>query len=99
MYMPNQTENSQAASTSKPDKIQKNLSWKTVKYRSPDAPISRREKEILKLLIIGKTSSEMANELFLSLDTVKSHLKSIYLKLKVHSKEDALVVALENGYA
>ena len=49
---------------------QNNNAWMRIKYRRPDASISRRETEILRLLIIGKTSTEMAQELFLSLDSV-----------------------------
>ena len=46
-----------------------------------DSPISNREKEILKLIEIGKNSKEIAEKLFISLETVKTHRKNMILRL------------------
>lgn len=52
--------------------------------------LSRREKEILEKLGEGLRYQEIADAFFLSIDTVRSHIRSIYEKLQVNSREDAL---------
>ncbi len=47
--------------------------------------LSKREREILRLLALGKSAPETAEELFISLHTVESHRKNIRLKLKTNS--------------
>lgn len=64
--------------------------------KNPDSPLSRREEQVLQLIAIGKSRSHIAKELFIEPTTVKTHIKNIYLKLKVHSREDALKTAMEN---
>ena len=54
------------------------------------SPLSNRESMVLKHLIQGKTYSTIATELYISGETVKSHLKNIYKKLNVNSKADAV---------
>lgn len=63
--------------------------------RSESSPLTRRETEILEHIAIGKSRKKIAEELFIDLETVKSHIKNIYHKLDVHSKEDALKTAKE----
>jgi LuxR family maltose regulon positive regulatory protein len=58
-------------------------------------PLSRREAEVLQLLATDLTSTEMARELFLSVHTVRSHIKSIYAKLDVHSRYEAIARATD----
>lgn len=48
--------------------------------------ISTREEEIIELLVEGKTNSEIATALFISANTVKTHIKNIYAKLKVSNR-------------
>jgi DNA-binding CsgD family transcriptional regulator len=48
--------------------------------------ISRREADIIKLLLKGKTNREIEKELFISLSTVKNHIYNIYRKLKVKNR-------------
>ncbi|MBN1148673.1 MAG: tetratricopeptide repeat protein [Anaerolineales bacterium] len=55
--------------------------------------ISERELEVLRLLNSELSSAEIADELFVSVHTVRSHIKSIYQKLGVHSRYQALVKA------
>ena len=57
--------------------------------------ISEREIEVLYLLASGTPNREIAAKLFVSLDTVKSHLKHIYNKLGVHSRTQAVARAKE----
>jgi DNA-binding NarL/FixJ family response regulator len=62
-------------------------------------PLSRREHEILQLACEGLTNAEIAATLFLSANTLKSHLRSAYHKLGVHSRTQAVVWYLRNGLA
>ncbi|MBN1686299.1 MAG: helix-turn-helix transcriptional regulator [Spirochaetales bacterium] len=55
--------------------------------------LSDREKEIAGLLIKGKTNKEIAGLLFISVNTVKSHIKSIYKKLKINNRVQLLYLA------
>jgi DNA-binding NarL/FixJ family response regulator len=56
----------------------------------PDASLSIREKEILELLGKGLRYKEIAASLFISMDTVRTHVRNIYEKLQVHSRTEAL---------
>ncbi len=51
---------------------------------------SQREKEVIDLLIQGKTNQQIADELFISLSTIKFHLGNIYKKAEVKNKSEAL---------
>lgn len=66
--------------------------------RSDASPLTRRETEILEHIAEGKSRKKIAEELFIDLETVKSHIKNIYQKLDVHSKEDALKTAKEQKF-
>lgn len=52
-------------------------------------PLSSRELEVLRLLAIGNTNDEISRSLYVSANTVKTHLKSIYRKLDVNSRHEA----------
>ena len=54
-------------------------------------PLTRRELELLKLICKGLTNKELANQLFLSINTIKTHLKNLYLKLEVKNRAEAIV--------
>ena len=56
----------------------------------PVDAISEREIEVLQLLADGHSNQEIARALVVSANTVKSHLKSIYGKLDVHSRREAV---------
>jgi DNA-binding NarL/FixJ family response regulator len=53
--------------------------------------LSKREEEILNLLVKGYRYKEIADALCISFETVRSHLKNIYVKLHVHSRTEAVV--------
>ncbi len=52
--------------------------------------LSERKKEILKLLSEGLRYKEIADKLFLSTETVRTHIRNIYEKLQVNSRTEAL---------
>lgn len=57
---------------------------------------TKREKEIVSLLAKGFRYKEVAEKLFISMDTVRTHIKHIYKKLNVNSRTDA-ILKLQNG--
>ncbi len=60
-------------------------------------PLSARELEILSLMGSGLSPREAAQELTISVGTVRNHLKSIYAKLQVHNRVQAIQRAKESG--
>ena len=57
------------------------------------SPLTSREKEILSLVAKGKSNSQIAEKLFVREVTVKTHLNSIYRKLKVDNRVQAVLLA------
>jgi LuxR family maltose regulon positive regulatory protein len=60
-------------------------------------PLSERELEVLHHIAEGLTNLEVADRLFLSLNTVKAHTRNIYGKLDVHNRTQAVARARELG--
>lgn len=58
--------------------------------RQADSPLSGRETQVLQAIAQGKTYTKIAAELFINKETVRSHIRSIYHKLEVNNKSDAL---------
>jgi LuxR family maltose regulon positive regulatory protein len=63
----------------------------------PREELSARELAVLRYLPTMLTSQEIAGELFVSLNTVKSHLKNVYRKLDADGRRDAVRRARELG--
>jgi len=63
-----------------------------------NTPLTSRETQVLELLSKGKSYTVIADELFIHKETVKSHIKNIYFKLQVHSKAEAIEIALKNKF-
>lgn len=61
-----------------------------------DSGLTPREREVLAELCTGKSYKLIADALFISEETVRRHLKSIYRKLEVHSKSEAVIRALHD---
>ena len=55
--------------------------------------LSDRESEVLALIAIGLTNAEIADELYLSIETVKTYVKRLYAKLGVHNRAQAAIAA------
>ena len=61
------------------------------------AKLSSREIEVLTSLSDGNNYQEIADRLFISVDTVRHHIRNIYRKLHVHSKSGAVAKAIRKG--
>ncbi|MBW3548202.1 MAG: response regulator transcription factor [Actinobacteria bacterium] len=59
--------------------------------------LSRREREVLSLMMAGLDRSEIARRLFLSANTVRTHTRNLMAKLGVHSSVEAVSLALRAG--
>ena len=79
------------------------IARRVIEHLKPPAPsdnigqLSQRELEVLKLMVEGKSNPEIAAELYLSTNTVKTHVRGIMNKLSVDDRVQAAVVALRNG--
>ena len=65
------------------------LSFVQVNKNRPIA-LSEREFEVLQQIYEGKTNQQMAEHLFVSVNTIKTHITSIYTKLNVNSRTAAI---------
>jgi DNA-binding NarL/FixJ family response regulator len=60
------------------------------------APLTDREQEVLQLLLSGKSNREIAETLFISESTVKTHVRSIFSKYDVASRAELISTLLKN---
>ncbi|GAA3085354.1 response regulator transcription factor [Streptosporangium carneum] len=61
-------------------------------------PLTRREMDVLRLAALGARSSEIADQLFLSVGTVRNHLSRIMCKTQARSRLDAVRIASDSGW-
>lgn len=66
---------------------------------SPHEGLTPQELHILRLVGAGLSNQQLADELTVSLSTVRTHLKSVYRKLGLHSRPEAVSYAVRNGLA
>jgi DNA-binding NarL/FixJ family response regulator len=71
---------------------------KALKARDRLPMLSSRELEVLNILAIGKSTKEIAKQLYLGEPTIKTHLASIYRKLEVNNRISAVAVARDNSW-
>ena len=58
--------------------------------------LTNQEKKVLQQLVDGKSYKLIATELFVAIDTVKTHIRNIYAKLHVHSGTEAVTKAIRD---
>ncbi len=61
-------------------------------------PLSERELDVLRLICVGKSNQEIADDLFIALDTVKRHINNIYGKLGVRRRSQAIIESRRLGF-
>lgn len=65
--------------------------------RAQRQDLTAREREVLQLLVRGRSNKEIGAQLYISDETVKSHLKTLFAKLKVRDRTDAAISAVRHG--
>ncbi|MDQ8181025.1 response regulator transcription factor [Pelagicoccus sp. SDUM812005] len=78
--------------TSLPQSVAKRL-----ELRSQRDQITERERDVLEALIKGRSNKEIASSLSISEETVKSHLKTLFAKLRVRDRTEAAIAAIRHG--
>jgi DNA-binding NarL/FixJ family response regulator len=68
------------------------LSW-PLRHRG----LTVRESEAMALLVLGQRNREIADSMYVSVDTVKTHLRNAYRKLQVRNRAEAVATALEDA--
>jgi DNA-binding NarL/FixJ family response regulator len=76
-----------AATTEQADQLTANLEL-----------LTEREREVLRLVALGMSNREIADELFVGNETVKSHVGAVLMKLGVHGRTQAVIAAYESGF-
>lgn len=74
------------------------MQGKVEEKKNEDTVLSEREKEILKGLVQGLDYKGVADKLFISPHTVRTHITNIYKKLHVSSKTQAVMLAVKNKW-
>jgi len=67
---------------------------KDLKMENQEFELSAREKEVINLLAGGNNYQQIADQLYISVDTVRHHIKNIYKKLHVHTQSEAVAKAI-----
>ncbi len=68
-----------------------------IEKENEEYKLTKREKEVLFKLSEGNNYQEIAEGLFISVDTVRHHIRNIYSKLHVHSQSEAVAKAIRRG--
>jgi DNA-binding NarL/FixJ family response regulator len=64
-----------------------------------EAGLSPREVEVLSLVTLGMSNQEIADRLFLTINTLKSHIRQAYKKIGVSSRAQAVAWCMQHGFA
>lgn len=63
-----------------------------------EANLTDREAEVLRLVAQGRSNAEIAAELFLGVETVKTHVRNVLAKLGARDRVQAVITAYESGF-
>ena len=72
--------------------------WAADDFLGASAGISPRESDVLQLVVLGHSNQEIADTLFLSINSVKTYIRSTYRKIHVTNRGQAIVWAIQNGF-
>ena len=70
----------------------------SARYTTAVESLTERERDVFNLLAQGLSNQEIAQELFVSSETIKSHVGSLLLKLEVRDRTQAVIAAYESGF-
>ena len=62
------------------------------------AHLTEREQQVLRMMARGLSNNEIAEELVLSVETIKSHVRNVLAKLRVRDRVQAVIAAYESGF-
>jgi len=72
--------------------------WETTEFLGAADGLSPRESQVLQLVVSGRSNQEIADELYLSINSVKTYIRSTYRKIEVSSRTQAIVWAYGHGF-
>ena len=75
------------------------LNSRHVRPRSTSTTLTKREEQVLRLIVLGQSNKEIAKTLHLSADTVKEHIHHLFQKISVRDRTQAAVWAVRKGFA
>jgi len=71
--------------------------YEIISYEKDGKPLTCREFEVLRLIVMGKSNTEIAKDLIVSVHTAKAHVCSILHKMSVDDRVQAAVKAVRQG--
>jgi DNA-binding NarL/FixJ family response regulator len=80
-----------------PDQLARLLPQLSRSVQPANSDLSEREHQVLVRLAQGRTNKAIADELFLSLNTIRNYVQSVLTKLDAHSKLEAVAAAVREG--
>ena len=72
--------------------------WDATDYAGRSAGLSSREAEVLALIVQGEPNQDIADALFLSINSVKTYIRSAYRKVGVINRAQAVAWGIEQGF-
>jgi DNA-binding NarL/FixJ family response regulator len=79
------------------EQVARRLPAAVARDTGPLTKLTDREREVLRLMAVGMTNAEIANALFVSEPTVKTHVSNVLQKLGLRDRVQAVIYAYENG--
>lgn len=74
------------------------VEWDPAAHLGADAGLSPRESEVLRLVVSGRSNAEIAEEMHLSINSVKTYIRSTYRKIGATSRSQAILWGIQNGF-
>jgi DNA-binding NarL/FixJ family response regulator len=72
--------------------------WSSTDFLGASVGISPRESDVLQLVVLGYSNQEIADSLYLSINSVKTYIRSTYRKIGATSRGQAILWAVQNGF-
>jgi DNA-binding NarL/FixJ family response regulator len=73
--------------------------WEPGSYVGQEAGLSHREADIVRLVVTGLSNQEIADQLYLSINSVKTYIRSAYRKIGATSRAQAVVWGMAHGFS